>query len=73
VVCAERNVGNLGGPFGSCPARKELPTSRRHSGYLRGVRSFHSTLRRESRPHGEGNDVVTQPAQEICSRHGELI
>ncbi len=73
VVCAERNVGNLGDPFGSCIARKELPTKRRHSGYLRGVRSFHSTLRRESRPRGEGNDGITQSAQEICSRHGELI
>ncbi len=73
VVCAERNVGNLGAPFDSCSDRKELPTQRRHSGYLRGVRSFHSTLRRESRPHGEGNDVITQSAQEICSRHGELI
>ncbi len=72
VVCAERNVGNLGDPFGSCIARKELPTIRRHSGYLRGVRSFHSTLRRESRPHGEGNDVITQPAQEKWSRQGEL-
>ena len=32
VVCAERNVGNLGDPFGSCLVRKELPTKRRHSG-----------------------------------------
>ncbi len=72
VVCAERNVGNLGAPLSSCVDRKERATQRRSSGYSWGVRSSHSTRRRESRPHGEGDDVDTQSAQEICSRHGEL-
>ena len=73
VVCVEKNVGNLGPLFGSCITRKELPTQRRHSGYLNRVRSLHSTLRRENRPWGKEDDVITQPAQEICFRHGELI
>jgi len=72
VVCAERNVGNLGAPLSSCVDRKELATQRRSSGYSWGVRSSHSTRRRESRPRGEGDDVDTQFAQETCSRHGEL-
>ena len=72
VVCAERNVGNLGAPLSSCRDRKELPTRRRRSGYTRGVRSSRSTWRRESRPRGKGDDADTQSAQEICSRHGEL-
>ena len=72
VVCAERNVGNLGDPLSSCRDRKERPTQRRSSGYFWGVRSSHSTWRRESRPRGKGDDADTQSAQEICSRHGEL-
>ncbi len=39
VVCAERNVGNLGDPLSSCRDRKERPTKRRSSGYSWGVRS----------------------------------
>ena len=73
VACVERNVGNLGGLKGSCANRKEKPTQRRFSGYSWGVRSFHSTLRRESRSHGVGNDGTTQSAKEIWFRQGELI
>ncbi len=55
---------NLGDPGRSPATGKEGSTIRRPTDGGMGVRSFHITLRRESRPHGEGNDRVAQPAKE---------
>ena len=73
VVCAERKVSNLGDPLSSCFVRKDTPTQRRPSGNSGEVRSFHNTPRRSRRPHGEGNDAITQPSQEICPGHVEPV
>jgi hypothetical protein len=55
---------NLGDPRRPPETGKGRSTKGRPTDSDMGVRSFHSTRRRESRPQGEGNDRDAQPAKE---------
>lgn len=57
MACKERFVRNLGGLYISCvKTGMEVKPKAKQPEKDRGVRLSHSTLRRESRSHGEGDN-----------------
>lgn len=71
VVCMERDARNLGDPVISCIylTGKLTQSKKRIAEVLQGVGLTHSTLRRESRPRGEGVNGYTQFSKETLAGH----